>query len=292
MRKKGRTVIMRAALFDYTGSKAGRYSDIFRDIVRAGKVGAVRVVDCFVGAGNLSAATLGFFESHVVNDLDPRIAIIYKVIAREELHVRFKSAVLSHQNTEEGFKECKELSSKAKELFNSDDIDDMVEVAAACFCYKNWAFNGIGYTRSASRAGNTKQLCSKLQNIEYYKGFDVCNMDYLSLMAEELENPELVKRSFYIIDPPYLEANPRYQVGGGATRKKYHEKLIETLYEISARNGKWALCGYPSELYREALEDRGFNKFKVMEKAKSCEIIKKGEARQFELECLWTSFKI
>lgn len=266
-----------------TGAK-NRTADLYKAAVEACPNQIDRFVDGCAGAGNITAVMRGHdYNEYIVNEFDPEMSNIYSCLSDVKTRRAVIEGLLELDLTEETFNKCREY------LLNKKISKEKVEYAVKALFVRNLAYNGTGY--AVGRKGNIdykKCLYNKVRGFELFDGIHTLNVDVLSLLKMELADKSKMERTFYFLDPPYLDARPKYCNDKTATKEAFHIELCKLARQLK----NVLICGYDSRLYEEELVQYGFYKYSMGMRALSCQRVERGGHRKYQEEIIWTSYPI
>jgi DNA adenine methylase len=235
-------------------------------------------VEAFGGSGKvLLNKPRSFLE--VWNDYDRRIANLFHVVVFQfdEFYAKVSGLVHSREL-------CKKYKHELLEIGRIEigDVDLAVKTYYVMYC----TFGG-GRGLGAGFAFGKKRNHA----LRYWKLLDdlVRVRERLSNVIIECDDFEkVVKRwdsedTFFLLDPPYYDAEGYYQGFG----REDHERLLRLLKEVK---GKWLLCGYANELYDRELKE--FTRYEFEAFKRSCYkrdgVFKKPRA----VEVIWCNYDV
>lgn len=238
-----------------------------------------RLVDTCFGAGNI-VATACKYPTRVTNELNKDIFRLAKIISTKDGQMAVLHQLLLMEVSKKQFETCKKQLGK-------DTKDEVYYCACVWYVYL-FSFNGRG--EQWSEASSNKKLLtdSRLNSLDLYKGIEVKNKDMLDLLREEKEQPELMAKTMYFLDPPYMNNNVKYKENKAAKRE-FHLELVELLNGIPYV----MLCGYDNDVYNKYLcEELGYYKYCMGEKKLSASVVAKNSIRKTNKEYIWTSYPV
>jgi len=237
-----------------------------------------------------AAVTLNKWRSsiEVINDLDPDIAFLFKLMADKEKGKTLLDRLLKIEYSESEFIRAKRASENRFRY-----IQDEFRKAELIYILITQSFNA---TRTSFRRGitNSEYQCSQRYNLplvyQRLQGVKVLNMNGIDLMKEIKHNPT----AFAFLDPPY-----RHELRSKGATKVYrcelpHKEQKRLLKTIADARCKIMLCGYRSkegvDLYDQYLLPYGWKHYKLAELVKSCQC--NMQKRDIGEEWIWVNYEL
>ena len=270
----------KTTFFGYYGGK-NRMHDMLNALMPQSKI----YIEPFIGSG----ATLlnrSRSEIEIVNDYDPAIANLYKVMSDKDMGKELLEKMLRLPYDEKLFNMAREHQ---RENFKSiNDIDK----ALLTFVLVSQSFNN---TRKQFSRGtyNTESYQRKIRSnlpriYERLQGVQVDNKDAQSIIDEAADNPDV---QMYL-DPPYL-----HSLRGEGADKVYfkemeyidHVRMLETIQNAKCRI---LLSGYHADkddLYDKYLLPYGWKSRELIKIVKSSQ---RKEERDIASEWIWFNYDI
>lgn len=270
---------LHTGLYGYMGAKfaeSDRLTDLFKKKNRSGQK-IDRFVDTNFGAGNIVSAAAGIYSERISNDLDPQIALLADVVSRPEDRKKTLDIMLTMEVSKEQFKKNLKIA--------EDEHADRIQRAAAIWSTFRMSYRGD--RRVYWQWDNYKDmLLNKIELLDTFNGVQIKNMDMIELLTQEKRNPELMERTFYYLDPPYIYNKVSYKIN------RIDEKFHKTLTEVMAGIPYIMISGYDNEIYEENLVKKlGFHKYVLCHKYDYISQCKEG-TRAPRTEVIWTSYPV
>ncbi|MCI9094555.1 MAG: hypothetical protein HFG51_15800 [Lachnospiraceae bacterium] len=238
-----------------------------------------RFVETCFGAGNV-VATASTYPTRITNELNTDIYRLAKMICTKDYQMDVLQQLLCMEITKEQFQKCKDQLGKT--------TDNEVYYCACVWFVHLFSFNGRGEQWSEASLNKKLLTDSRLNSLDLYKGIEVKNKDMLDLLNEEKKQPELMAKTMYFLDPPYMNNNVKYKENEAAKRE-FHLELVELLKGIPYV----MLCGYDNDVYNKHLcEELGYYKYCMGEKKLSANVVAKNSIRKTNKEYIWTSYPV
>lgn len=270
----------KTTFFGYYGGK-NRMHGILNALMPQSKI----YIEPFIGSG----ATLlnrGRSETEIVNDFDPAVANLYKVLADREMGKELLEKIFRLPYTQEIFKMAVEHQKQNFKRIN--DIDKaLLAFLLISQSYNNTRkqlSNGEYDTKSyqIKIRKNLQQVYKRLQGVQVY------NKNALDIMKEAADNPDV---QMYL-DPPYL-----HSLRGEGADKVYfkemeyidHVRMLETIQNAKCRI---LLSGYHADkddLYDKYLLPYGWKSRELIKIVKSSQ---RQEERDIASEWVWFNYDI
>lgn len=156
----------------------------------------------------------------------------------------------------------------------------------------NWNDYGSGIETLLLSASIQHSLrlcdCKTSRNFFAFGGDDIDRQYavWIELLTQEKRNPELMERTFYYLDPPYIYNKVSYKIN------RIDEKFHKTLTEVMAGIPYIMISGYDNEIYEENLVKKlGFHKYVLCHKYDYISQCKEG-TRAPRTEVIWTSYPV
>ena len=270
----------KTTFFGYYGGK-NRMHDMLNALMPQSKI----YIEPFIGSG----ATLlnrSRSEIEIVNDYDPAIANLYKVMSDKDMGKELLEKMLRLPYDEKLFNMAREHQ---RENFKSiNDIDK----ALLTFVLVSQSFNN---TRKQFSRGtyNTESYQRKIRSnlpriYERLQGVQVDNKDARSIIDEAADNPDV---QMYL-DPPYL-----HTLRGEGADKVYFKEMegmehIWMLETIKNAKCRILLSGYHADkddLYDDYLLPYGWKSRELIKIVKSSQ---RKEERDIASEWIWFNYDI
>jgi DNA adenine methylase len=188
--------------------------------------------------------------SEVVNDIDGELTNFWRVLRNPEWFARFERAV-----------QAIPLSRDEWNVAHSDAGDGLPGVNSAVKFFVNARQSRSGdqkaftsLTRTRTRRGMNGNVSEWLGAVE---GLPAVHARLKRVAIENLPALEVIRRedtpeTLFYCDPPYLhETRASKKLYRHEMTEDQHAALLNVLMKVE---GKVMLSGYPSELYKEALE--------------------------------------
>ena len=209
-------------------------------------------VEPYAGAANLLFALPEPYPVEVLNDLDKRIANLYRVLQDPTLFRELAHRLLWTPYAREEFV-------RALEVLERWDEHTSVERAWAFFVAQNQGFGGVAetqgrwgrvFTSRGNQAETTSRWSSRLASLVSW------HQRLLRVQIDSRDALEVIRywdspETFFYVDPPYWGKSVYYEVGEG---DGHHEALVDLLLEV---RGMVLLSGYDAPPYRR-LEEAGW----------------------------------
>ena len=270
----------KTTFFGYYGGKNRMYG-MLNDLMPQSKI----YIEPFIGSG----ATLlnrSRSETEIINDYDPAIANLYKVLADREKGKELLEKIFKLPYAQETFKMAVEHQKQNFKRVN--DVDE----ALLTFLLISQSYNN---TRKQLSNGeydtesyqikirkNLRQVYKRLQGVQVY------NKNALDIIKGSVDNPDV---QMYL-DPPYLHSLR----GEGADKVYFREmKYIEHVRMLEAiQNAKCRilLSGYHADkddLYDKYLLPHGWKSQELVKVVKSSQ---QKEERDLASEWVWFNYDI
>ena len=275
--------------YSIIGGKGGKTEqDLYKSYIAKCEVPTSRFVDTCVGAGNITSLVTGQFEEYAINDLDMvNVSLFYGLVKHNKETVEQAIELEKSFEVNHGYCDLDIINSHRTFRFRNEE--GRIKAAASALVYKNYLFNGTGHNISASKLKSRDKVWNRRYMLGMYDNLSNCqisNIDLIKYLDRELEDTEKMKRSFYFIDPPYLEAQVNYVDSVRCTAEDFHRQLCQRVRQLK----NVMICGFESDLYTEELEAHGFYKTLICEKYVSASS-QKGERRKVK-EFIWTSYPV
>lgn len=229
--------------------------------------------------------------SEVVNDLNGELTNFWTVLREQAAFTEFMRYSEATPFSEIEFRGC-----KACEPIDADTIAmDMVGSAWNFFvrCRQSRAGQFKSFatlSKSRTRRGMNEQASSWLTAVEglpavhaRLKRVVILNSPALDVIRRE-DTPD----TFFYLDPPYLHET---RSGSKETKDDYAHEMttaqhFELLVQLATIKGKFALSGYPSQLYLAHEEQNGWRRvdFEIDNKASG------GATKRKMTECVWMNY--
>lgn len=270
---------LHTGLYGYMGAKFAEADHLVELFVRTNRSGQKidRFVETNFGAGNIVSATAGIYSERISNDLDEQIALLADTVSKPEERALVIDIMLSMEASKMQFKKC--LTDAADKNLNK------IQRAAAIWYTFRMSYRGDrkGYWHYDDYA---EKLLNKVELLETFNGVQIRNMDMIQLLEEEKKAQSVMERTFYYLDPPYLDNKVSYRIN--RTDVKFHKKLTEVMEGIPYI----MISGYDNSIYEENLVKKlGFYKYILSEKFDYMAGSKNG-TRDTRTEVIWTSYKL
>lgn len=266
--------------FGYYGGK-NRISDKLNRLMPESKI----YIEPFIGSG----ATLlnrDRSEIEIVNDFDPAIANLYKVLSDRELGKELLEKIFRLPYDEKLFNTAREYQRE-----NFKGINDL-DKALLVYILISQSYNNTRkqFSRGTYDTGSyQRRIRTDIQRVyERLQGVKVYNKDALEIIKGVVNNPDV---QMYL-DPPYL-----HSLRGKGADKVYfkemeyikHVRLLETIQDAKCRI---LLSGYHADkddLYDTYLLAHGW---KSQELAKLVKSSQRKEERDIASEWVWFNYDI
>lgn len=270
----------KVTLSGYYGGK-NRICDMLNNLMPQSKI----FIEPFVGSGS-TILNRERGEIEIVNDYDPAIANLYKMLADKDSGKELLEKMFQLPYDEELFKMAREHQRE-----NFKKIND-IDKALLTFVLVSQSFNN---TRKQFSRGtyNTESYQRKIRTnlpkiYERLQGVQVFNKDALDIIKEVADNPDV---QMYL-DPPYLHSLR----GKGADKVYFKEmeyiKHVRILEEIQNAKCRILLSGYHADkddLYDTYLLSHGW---KSQELAKVIKSSQRKVERDIASEWVWFNYDI
>lgn len=266
--------------FGYYGGK-NRMHGILNALMPQSKI----YIEPFIGSG----ATLlnrGRSETEIVNDFEPAVSNLYKVLSDKEMGKELLEKMLRLPYDEKLFNMAREHQ---RENFKSiNDIDK----ALLTFVLISQSYNDTRkqFSRKTyDTQSYQRKIHSNLPKVyERLQGIQVYNKNALDIMKEAADNPDV---QMYL-DPPYL-----HSLRGEGADKVYfkemeyidHVRMLETIQNAKCRI---LLSGYHADkddLYDKYLLPYGWKSRELIKIVKSSQ---RQEERDIASEWIWFNYDI
>jgi len=244
----------------------------------------VHYVEPFFGAGAV-LFSLPPGRSEVVNDTNHSLMNFWNVLRNETLYADLIRMADLTPISEDVFKQAQIL------IENPEYITD-VTYAWAFFVVARQSRQGLlkdfaTLSRRRARRGMNEQASAWLSAVDglpevhaRLQGVVVLNRPAVEVIKQQ-DGPD----TFFYLDPPYLHESRQStkDYGKNEMSKADHEALLDVLEGIE---GRFALSGYPSDLYSEYTKVNGWN---VETKSIDNKASNKS-TKDIKTECLWMNY--
>lgn len=272
--------VSRITFYGYYGGK-NRICDMLNNLMPQSKI----FIEPFIGSGS-TILNRGRSEIEIVNDFDPAVSNLYKVLSDKNKGKELLEKIFQLQYDERLFKTAREYQRE-----NFKGIND-IDKALLTFVLVSQSFNN---TRKQFSRGeyNTESYQRKIRSnlpriYERLQGVQVFNKNALDIIKEVIKNPDV---QMYL-DPPYL-----HSLRGEGADKVYfkemedidHIRMLETIQDAKCRI---LLSGYHSDkedLYDTYLLSHGWKSQELVKVMKSSQ--RKAE-RDIASEWVWFNYDI
>ena len=224
-----------------------------------------------------------------LNDLDPVIYTLLKVLTDGRKGKELIDRMLRVPYTEETFKIAKNMTADEKKFQEiSDEIDKAMYAWTVLLMSKNGARQSFkGMKVGTEEIKLRESLVKKVELLKRLDGIEVTNMDAVDLIKQLKEEGRT--DIFVYADSPYY--------GENCSSKKHYSVDMETetkqdryLKMIADVPFPMMISGYDSKLYKELLENRyGWNK-KLIAVVHKTMRMKRGMKNRVN-EYIWTNYK-
>lgn len=220
--------------------------------------------------------------SEVVNDLNGPLAAFWTVLADARLLDEFVRRVEATPFSEFGFETAGLV----------DRNWTMMDIAVRFFIRARQSRQGLmkdfaTLSRNRTRRGMNEQVSSWLTAIDGLPDVHarLKRVVVLNRPAVEVIRQQDGPNTLFYLDPPYLhETRVTTSDYAHEMTRDQHEELLDAITGIQ---GKFALSGYPSELYREWAKGAGW-------RCETREIDNKASSKKTKgtkIECLWMNYE-
>lgn len=229
-----------------------------------------RVVDVCAGALNLTSLALQLdYKTIEVNDIDPSLVLVYKMIRDKQ--AEFIEAFCKLDVSRDVFADQKKIE---KDTSKSD-----LERAVATYYLLRYSFSGLRVSFSNKPKIRAERLSNRLKIFENLG--EIHNTSAFSLIASEIDSGKS-KNTLYILDPPYSNNRAGYKYNiVSEFRHELLSKLIQDLPYVILCGSKNDFCAY------DRLLDHGWERVYLMDKPITLKALKKGEKPLCTEEYLW-----
>lgn len=236
--------------------------------------------DCCVGGGSFLCVKDRPGVSEFANDTYAELTNFFRVLQGEDTYERFKKKV---ENTP--FSQIEFLDASQDAALVPD-----VDRAHAFFVRNRQSRQGLETdfaTRTRrlrrNRNENASAWNSAIDGLDEFRDrirwVEIREMD-VEAFIDLLDSPS----TFFYVDPPYLSET---RVAGEYAVEMTPEQHRSLLEKLSGIEGKFMLCGYPSEMYAEFTQQNGWNtvEFEVSKSSSSAKSKPKAK------EIIWRNYK-
>lgn len=255
-------------------------------------------VEPFAGAANLFWNLEKPYKVEVLNDIDDRIVNIFRVLQNKDTFDDLLHKLLWTPYSRSEFV-CALKILECPENYN--DIDK----AWAFFVTQNQGFGG-----KASTEGDWGRILSEINrgmasNVNNWRS----HLKMLYWWHERLSRVQIDKvdalkaieywdssKTFFYIDPPYVNSTRKQGEYKYELSDDYHEKLVDLLLNVK---GKVMLSGYKNKIY-DKLENEGWTRFDkttvshAAGRTRSSKLQGKGAVHSFaqRVESIWINYNV
>lgn len=275
--------------YSIIGGKGGKTEQaLYKSYIAKCEVPTSRFVDTCVGAGNIISLVAGQFDEYAINDLDMmNVSLFYGLVRHNKETVEQAIELEKSFEVKHGYCDLDIINSPRTFRFRAEE--GRIKAAASALVYKNYLFNGAGHHMSPAKLKTRTKVWNRRYMLGMYDNLSNCqisNIDLIKYLDRELGDTEKMERSFYFIDPPYLEAQVNYVDSDRCTAEDFHRQLCQRVRQLK----NVMICGFESDLYTQELEAHGFYKTLICEKYVSASS-QKGTRRKVK-EFIWTSYPV
>ncbi len=272
--------VSKLTLSGYYGGK-NRICDMLNNLMPQSKI----FIEPFIGSGS-TILNRERSEIEIVNDFDPAVANLYRVMADKEMGRELLDKIFRLPYDERLFKTACE-----RQRENFEGIND-IDKALLTFVLVSQSYNNTRrqFSRGAyDTESYQRKIRSNLPKIhERLQGVKVFNKDALEIIKEVADNPDV---QIYL-DPPYL-----HSLRGEGADKVYfkemedidHVRMLELIQDAKCRI---LLSGYHADkddLYDTYLLAHGWKSQELVKLVKSSQ---RKEERDIASEWVWLNYDI
>ena len=278
----------------YVGSKApyaAKIISLFDD-------NCTKYVEPYAGGAFYFALYNGRYTREWLNDANSNITVLYKALADKETRDETINAILEIEKPDDKELAQRQFEEAKKQLLGKSlRIDSLpkeqwIQAGRNSFLAYSQSFNCAAKSYSACKSNEKYRWETKrnLKNaVERLSGiYRITMMDGVDVI-KKIKNQAEVQ---IFCDPPYVGLYRRctklYATEMSSLLE--HRKLAKELADAKAAV---VLCGYRAQegiptIYDAILGD-GWHCLKLADTVKQCEVVKKGEAKHFAQEFVWTN---